>query len=337
MKGGIYWPKGRKTYRVWFPWRGKKIFINRYLDGSKLHHEEQARRVLEKIRAEVDQGVFDPANWGKDRSVFGDAAKKRYLQQSEAKEARKKEIERDIEEFILPYMKKNNLAINDIQLRHVQDMCAGISEDYEPSTRRRKMATIRAFFNFHQMKFIYPKIKIPKKSIEWLTIGEQQKVVQCVPPQHQPIIRFLITYGCRASEACNLRREDVDLEKQVITFKERKNDQDNAVAIPEEAKLILKNDKVTNLEYVFCTATGKKYNHQMLYYIWTRASKKAGVKVMPLKNGTRHSLASQLLEAGESPVAVSRILGNSPGVVMRYYGNISVEKTREILRKRIGE
>ena len=86
------------------------------------------------------------------------------------------------------------------------------------------------------------------------------------------------------------------------------------------------------MEYVFCTRNALKYSPEILYHIWITACKKTGVNIIPLKNATRHSLACQLLERGESLMAVSRILGNTPGVIERSYGTITVRKVEEILK-----
>ncbi len=96
--------------------------------------------------------------------------------------------------------------------------------------------------------------------------------------------------------------------------------------------------KITNLHYVFCTVTGRPYIRQYLGKIWKVANKKAhskyGVIILPLKNATRHSLASRLLEEGQPLEVIARILGNSEKVVEQNYGRIRTQKVMGILEGR---
>ncbi len=166
MAGGITWPKGRSRPRVWFPWRGKKIYINKYLDGTPLFHEAQAKRVLEKIRAEVDQGMFDPVLWGKDRALRIDRAWQVYQKQSPCGPSRAEARERIFQDFILPYFKDKSLK--EITKYHIRDWWETIDKAYAPSYLRVIRATLRAFLNFNEITPTFPIVKVPKKSPEWL-------------------------------------------------------------------------------------------------------------------------------------------------------------------------
>ncbi len=87
--------------------------------------------------------------------------------------------------------------------------------------------------------------------------------------------------------------------------------------------------KVSNLIYVFSNKNGRPYFRQGLYNIWKKANRKAhskyGIKIISLKNATRHSLASQLANKGKSLAVIARILGNSEHVVEENYRSISVD------------
>ena len=93
--------------------------------------------------------------------------------------------------------------------------------------------------------------------------------------------------------------------------------------------------KISNIHYVFSTLYGKQYRRQSLWKIWSCANRKAnekyGVKIVSLKNGTRHSKASQLLNRGESLEIIARLLGNSQKVVERSYGRITTDKVARII------
>lgn len=380
MKGGVYFPAGRKHWRVWYPWKGHTLYFSRYLDGSPLYDERQATRVLEKIRGEVDQGSFDPANWGKDKTLLFGNAWKVYQDQATCGEVRKRDRERIYVDYFSTYFEK--FYLSDIEEHHVKDWFSKLPEK-APSYKRMIRATLRAFLNFHAVtrrKMIrFPIVKIPCKSPLWLTVEEQECVFKEIPDHHKGVFRFLLTYGCRPSEACNLRRSDIDWEKWTFILTERKNNQDNSLPILQEVRQYLvgggeskdgavlkKTDAnesglsvigdaninhharvgynpvdrlpahppIINFTYAFSTLRGQKYRRQTLYWIWQQASKRAGVKVIPLKNATRHSKACQLLNQGIDIPAIARILGNSTRVVEQSYGRVSTERVGEVLTLR---
>lgn len=339
MKGGFYRPKGRNAYRVWFSFKGHKLFINRYLDGSPLYHPGQAERVLEKIRSEVDQGIFDPSLWGKDKAIQFQNAWKLYQEQRPCGPSRTQGREQIYNDFLLPYFKDKSLK--EIEEHHIMDWWSTIPKTYAPNYLKVILATLRAFFKFHRVTrmkmFEFPVIKVPHKTPAWLSKTEQNKILGSIPSHHYPIFRFLQFYGCRVSEACNLRRSDVDWEKNIITFRERKNDKENTLPLFDEVKGILKSGKLTHWEYVFCTMAGERYSRQVLYQVWASACKKSGAEVIPLKNATRHSLACQLLQAGETGITVARVLGNSPAMIEKHYGSISIERVKEVLKSNLSK
>ncbi len=340
MLGGIIWPKGRKYPRVWFPCKekkGGKLYINNYLGKMPFYNKELAERVLSEIRVAYDKDPahFDPTLWLKDHTLNFQRAWEIYQEQSPCGESRMEARERICNDFFLPYFK--NKSLREIEEHHVKEWWSGIPKTFKPSYLRVIRATLKAFLNFHKITRVkilaFPKITVPKKTPPWMTKDEQEKVFEFIAEQHIPIMRFLQFYGCRSSEACNGEKTHLDFEKDIITFTERKNDKDNTLPIENEIKPHLKAGKMTHMKYVFCTLDGQQYSRQVLYRIWSDANEKAhekyGIKIMALKNGTRHSKANQLLAAGKSIPYVARWLGNSPSVIERNYGDISVETLRE--------
>jgi integrase len=168
-------------------------------------------------------------------------------------------------------------------------------------------------------------------------MDDQEKVFEFVPHRHRGIIKFLMVYGCRPSEACTLKKVDIDVQKREITIRGRKNGEDNTLPLLPEIEAILREPrKVQALEYVFSTAYGNPYMRQTVWKIWKAANQKAhekyGIQLMALKNGTRHSKASQLINQNVSLETIARVLGNTPGVVEKAYGRVSVGRVAEVLK-----
>ncbi len=297
-----------------------------------MRNPEDCEDTLDIIAHQIKDRIFDLAVWGKDRAALIERAWEIYQEQSPCGKDRHEARGRIFETFILPYFKGKSLT--EIDEHHIRDWWTTIPKTFEPSYQRVIRATLKAFLNFNritrQKMFLMPKVKVPKKSIEWLKRTEQEHIISFMLEHHRPIFKFMCSYGCRVSEAANLRKSDIDSSKDCIIFRERKNFADNVLPIFDEARSLIKPGRVTSLEYVFCTAEGDKYSRQVLYRIWTDACKIAGVKPIPLKNATRHSLACQLLNKGKDIPLVARILGISSSVVVNYYGTISIETLKDI-------
>jgi site-specific recombinase XerD len=361
MKGGWYWFRNKP--RVWYPWKESKsgkLFFTKYLDGTRIYSPEQAERVLSTIRGQNDAGIFDPANWGKDKTIIFQNAWEVYMKESLCGKIRTEDRERVFNTNLMPYWMGKSLS--EIEEHHIKDWFSTLPDHYSPASRKKILNVLRAFLNYFQITrrkvFKYPEVKIPKKAVLWLSQEDQERVFEFIPSWHRPIFEFIKTYGCRSSEACNLKKMDVDWAKRTIIFKGRKNAIENELPITEEIEKYLVGGgdwlsldrglrnpveslaptpftKISNLYYIFCTSKGQPYTRQFLYNIWhyanLKAHKKYGVAIVPLKNGTRHSLASRLLEQGETLEVIARILGNSQQVVERNYGRIRTQRVMGIL------
>ena len=170
MSGGIYFDKRRQRYRVYYPWKGKRLWFDKYFDGRAIYDQERANRVLNDIRAEIDRKTFDPVNWGKDKTILIPNAWKIYQEQNQVGMARMADRERIFNDFILPYSKDMTLA--EIEEHHVMDLASKLPKHYSPSYLRLILATLRAFLNFfaitRRKAMRFPTIKIPKHKLEWL-------------------------------------------------------------------------------------------------------------------------------------------------------------------------
>lgn len=310
LKGGIYRPPGRNTWRVWYPWKtwkGGKFHVNQYLDGTPLYVEEQAQRVLNKIRAEDDQGILDPTTYcGRNRALQIEKAWDMYMEHCPCGKIRMEARERTFQKHILPYF-KNVFSMRNIEQHHIWGWWGTIPKTYEPGTLRVIRATLVAFLNFHPVTrikaFKFPVVKVPKKTPEWYSKKEQGEILEFISSHDQRIFRFLMAYGCRVSEPCILDKiDDLDWVKNTITFRERKNDKENTLQIFDEVKFLLKDSgKVSHMRLVFCTEDGEPYNRHILYRAWKDAGKKAyevRYKDHPVEKRNKAQLGLSAIGAG---------------------------------------
>lgn len=332
MKGGYYLPKGRQRYRVWVNYQGKKLQINKDRNGKPFYHPNQCEDFLEEVAIEIRRGRFDPSMWGKNKPNLFERAWITYSTNNPCKEGTDQNREMICKYYLLPYFKGKFLS--EITELSINEWWANLP-DRKPSYKRLIRARLRAFLNYNKKslpeEIIMPKIKVPRRDQPWLSREEQEKVLNHLGKE-KDIIRFMTIYGCRSSEACNLKKSDIDFEKKLITLRDRKNEVDNTLPLLPEAEAIIKAPKkVENLEYVFCDSKGEKFNRYDVYGAWTKANRLSGVKRVSLKNGTRHSLASQLSNRGTSLSDIARILGNTERVVDENYRRVNIQRIEEVL------
>jgi integrase len=341
MAGGILKPKGkRKYFYVWYPWKGDKIWVRKYFDHTRMFHEKQARRVLEKIRADVDQGIFEPSVWGLDKALLFENAWETYQEQSKTGEARYGQREMIFERYLSPFFKDK--SIREIKTIHIQTWDAVmLKQNHAPNYLRLIRVTLKAFFHHFSDSLVrMPKFPISKESqkeIEWLTRDQQIKVHSFIPGWHGPIFRFMMLTGCRPSEACALKKQNINWSKKSFSFKDTKTRQTTSLPITPEIEAIFKTPKaIESLEYVFSTARGHKYQRQTLYHIWIEANKKAhaesGVPIVSAYAGNRHSFACQKANEGHPMELISKVMGHaSTRTTEKYYVRYKVENLSPLL------
>jgi integrase len=339
MKGGYFLPKGRSYYRCWLDWNKKKVFIQKSIHGERLYHEDQCKEVLNQVAKEIKEKTFNPEDWGKDRPLLFENAWETYQKRSPCGSAREDQREMIYRLYLLPCFERK--SIRDIRTIEVQNWFIELTgHSLSPSYLRLIRATLRAFLSFHSDSLVkmpkFPRVSVPRKAVSWLSELEQEQVLEFVPTQHQSILRFIKMYGCRPSEACNLKKADIDWGKKIITLRDRKNDEDNTLPVMPEIEATLRLPRrVEHWIYVFSTVNGQRYSRQSLYHIWIQANRSAnrkyGVRIVSLKNGTRHSKASQLLNQGIDIPLIARLLGNTPGVIERSYGRYKTDTVEQLL------
>lgn len=233
MKGGFYFPKGRKTGRVWYWFEKKKYWVQRSVYGEKLFDGEQCKEVLNAIANEIRSNRHHPEEWGRGNILKFPRAWEIFDEQSPCSQVTKDYRNQICRDFLSPYFEK--FSLRQIEEEDTKDFFSKLPKDYSPYSLLKIMGVLRTFLNFHrvtwQKRLRYPKISLPQKSIPRLTQEEQFKVLELVEDWHKPVVHFCLTYGCRVSEACNLRKQDINWQERTFTFRERKNKKDHELPI----------------------------------------------------------------------------------------------------------
>lgn len=326
-------------------WKGKKLRIAHGQGGERFPAIlDQAEAALSRIREDIQHQRFQPKYW------TAPAANKfiwqNYLQayldhceqaQSRATWLKKRSYARHLAWF-------NGRNVREIRTADVEDFASlpCLELCLAPSSRRELLGILSNLFRWAERREdiakvpAIPSVEVPEREIPWLMPDEQEAVLSQIPPEHQPIFRFLTIYGCRPSEACALMWDAVDRKRGVISFRRTisacriedvtKTRRERLAPIYDEAAALL--DSIATgigptpvFQNPFSRKKGGAYSNNALNRLWRKAVKAAGLDPIPLKNGTRHSLGMRLRNLdGWQDDEVSLTLGHkSTATTRRFY------------------
>lgn len=270
---------------------------------------------------------------------------------------------RQFDEFI----KSNNYSeiIIDIDKHKIKHYLQLISSS-KPKTVKRKIATIKALFNFLEYEdkiLINPfrkmriKIREPKSLPNVMNIQEIEKIIQSIYKAKQTVkniksyaysesvrniavIELLFATGVRVSELSNLKEEHFDISTGHIKVR-GKGDKERIIQVcnKESIKALreyhtLFRDKIKNCGgYYFTNRLNKKLSEQSIRFLVKKHATKAGVGRIITPHTFRHSFATLLLEEDVDIKYIQNMLGHSSILTTQIYTHVNNEKQKKILTK----
>jgi integrase/recombinase XerD len=235
---------------------------------------------------------------------------------------------------------------------------------FAPKTRRRKVATAKALFNYHEyeeniiqnpFRKLKVKIKLPfqlptvmtlKQIGNMLTLvyKEKEKISDINSYSHAEKIRdvavleLLFATGIRVSELCNLKTGDIDKSFSRITVN-GKGDKERILPIPNQGvKLALKEyhlrfSPVAN-QYFFINRLKNRLSEQSVRHMVKKYSNMANTPMHVTPHIFRHSFATLLLEQDVDIRYIQNLLGHSSINTTQIYTHVNNKKKFAIVTKK---
>ena len=261
---------------------------------------------------------------------------------------------------------KNTLTVVEVDKTILRGYIQSINI-YKPKTIKRKIATIKAFFNFLEFEdritispFRKMKVQIrdQKALPNVMTITEIEKILKSAYQEkhlendkttytyHEKIrnaavIELLFATGVRVSELTGIREDHIDLMSGQIKVKGKGNKERIIQVCNLEALQILREyhklfyTKIKNANgYFFINRLSKKLSEQSVRYLVKRHAKSAGLERRITPHVFRHSFATLLLEENVDIKYIQHLLGHSSIMVTQIYTHVNGEKQREILSQK---
>ena len=349
MKGSYHFHEPAGRWYISIYWQGKRYRIWKY-NGDPIWHEKTADKLLSKMRAEIDDGVFLLKAYLPDSPVSLKAISGQWFKVLSVAPATLKFYQKAIghcTDYFGPDVDIRKFSFSQLQIFY-NDLPLTIKGKYHVLNTLKTM--LRYAYQDELIKKVPPFPKLPqgqKEAIRYLTYDEQQTVLAAIPERHRGIFEFAMEYGLRIGEVCALQHDcvtdtEITIKRAVSDGKLRESTKTGRIrvyGITDKAKSILDARKLLDKKnlvlspYIFTRDDGEPYSWKSMTCWWRSATKKAGISIN-LYNAIRHSLGCQLLDQGVEMEMVRDVLGHTSTNTTRIYAKRSSKTITTVLQFR---
>ncbi|MEQ9263991.1 MAG: tyrosine-type recombinase/integrase [Balneolaceae bacterium] len=234
---------------------------------------------------------------------------------------------------------------------------------FKTKTIKRKIATLKALFNFLEFEDIlvsnpFRKLKIkiqdPRtlpevmdahevKSIFMVAYSgvedlQNQKIQYRTRTRDIAVLELLFATGMRVSELCNLKKDQINLRSGAVTIKGKGGKHRLLHICNKEAKDVLQKysqlfkQEIDQSRYFFINRLGSRLSTQSVRYMVKHYAQKARLNRKITPHTFRHTFATLLLEEGVDITYIQQFLGHSSISTTQIYTHVNKAKQRQILR-----
>ena len=262
----------------------------------------------------------------------------------------------DISQF-LDYLAENRLLPDKSGINYYLDY---LHEKYRQRTVKRKIASIKAFFNyldyeeriesnpFNRVRVRFKEEQLLPRSVSQETIEELLKYMYQQKGNDELsmwkkrlilrdicVIELLFMTGMRISELCELHQNSIDLSKGIIRVY-GKGAKERIIPIGNAKVLRLIQEYGEEFEkeidgIFFVNRYGKPLSTQTVRLMLQHYTKAAGIGQHITPHMIRHSFATLLLEKGVDIRVIQQLLGHASIVTTQISTNVASEQKKKIL------
>jgi site-specific recombinase XerD len=163
-----------------------------------------------------------------------------------------------------------------------------------------------------------PALKFPKK-LPVILSRQEIRLLLKTPHllKHRLVLAMLYGCGLRRHELCNIKIQDVDLDRKMLHIREGKGRKDRYVPIGDCLSRGLQKYLESERPYVWLingkTNTGQlqQFTGAGVRWVVKEAARKSGIKKQVTSHVLRHTYATHLLEMGLDIITLKNLLGHS--------------------------
>src|SRR5271169_5658703 len=202
MKDSYHLDDKAKRYFVSIYWQSKHCRIYRY-NGEPIWHEKTADKLLNKVRAEVDDGTFDIRAYLPDSPLTLKAFSETWLSTSSSCNNTKRVYQSCIKKAIEFLGSETDIRT----ITHSKLLMLYNQLPYSTKGKYNVLTALKSMLNFAVKDGIIKKLPpFPALSIglpdeiQYLTFEQQQRFVAAIPERHRPVFEFGMEFGLRIGE-----------------------------------------------------------------------------------------------------------------------------------------
>ena len=254
------------------------------------------------------------------------------------------------------------ICVDEPDKEKIEEYVTHLHKSYKQKTVKRKIASIKAFYNYLEETEIiaespFRKIKvkfketvtlpriIPREEIEKLLnhmyqcLNENDKASRKFKLRDVAVIEVFFATGARVYEISNIRDDSINLNTGLIRLmgkggKERYVQISNTSILEVLKKYYDENEQsIKKSGYFFVNNRESRYTEQSIRLMLKKYTKQAGIERNITPHMFRHSFATYLIEEGVDVSCVQQILGHSSIKTTQIYIHIAAKKQAEILKE----
>ena len=254
------------------------------------------------------------------------------------------------------------ICVDETDKEKIEEYVTHLHKSYKQKTVKRKIASIKAFYNYLEETEIiaespFRKIKvkfketvtlpriIPREEIEKLLnhmyqcLNENDKASRKFMLRDVAVIEVFFATGARVYEISNIRDDSINLNTGLIRLmgkggKERYVQISNTSILEVLKKYYDENEQsIKKSGYFFVNNRESRYTEQSIRLMLKKYTKQAGIERNITPHMFRHSFATYLIEEGVDVSCVQQILGHSSIKTTQIYIHIAAKKQAEILKE----
>ena len=254
------------------------------------------------------------------------------------------------------------ICVDEPDKEKIEEYVTRLHKSYKQKTVKRKIASIKAFYNYLEETEIiaespFRKIKvkfketvtlpriIPREEIEKLLnhmyqcLNENDKASRKFMLRDVAVIEVFFATGARVYEISNIRDDSINLNTGLIRLmgkggKERYVQISNTSILEVLKKYYDENEQsIKKSGYFFVNNRESRYTEQSIRLMLKKYTKQAGIERNITPHMFRHSFATYLIEEGVDVSCVQQILGHSSIKTTQIYIHIAAKKQAEILKE----
>lgn len=253
----------------------------------------------------------------------------------------------------------------DVEMSHIdrdiiKKYIGKLNEKYAIKTVKRKMASIRGFFEYLEDEkaielspFVRLHVKIRETQTlpAVLTLNEVQKILSAAYSDPDSLSEFLyyrdilvlemlFASGARVNELCNMKLRDMNHAESTIKILGKGRKERFVFFGNPELLEVLNNYRRCAKQmgfrsvYLFLNKNGKQLSTQAVRDIVSKYRNLAGIKKNITPHTFRHTFASLLLEEGVDLKFIQEFLGHSSITTTQIYVHVNEQKALRILQNK---